>query len=45
MVKTVLKHVMMEFDTFNPKIKFTYDFSEESISLLDLNVNLSNGKL
>ena len=35
----------MEFDNFNPNIKFTYEFSEASISFLDLNVKLSDGKL
>ena len=36
---------MMEFNNFNPNIKFIYEFSEASISFLDLNVKLSNGKL
>ena len=36
---------MMEFDNFNPNIKFTYEFSEASINFLDLNVKLSNDKL
>ena len=35
----------MELDNFNPNIKFTYEFSEESVSSVDLNVNFSNGKL
>ena len=36
---------MMEFNNFNPNIKFTYEFSEASVSFVDLNVKLSNGKL
>ena len=35
----------MEFNNFNPNIKFTYEFSEASINFLDLNVKLSDGKL
>ena len=35
----------MEFNNFNPNIKFTYEFSEASINFLDLNVKFSNGKL
>ena len=31
----------MEFDNFNPNIKFTYELNEESISFVDLNVKLS----
>ena len=30
----------MEFNNFNPSIKFTYDFSRASISFVDLNVKL-----
>ena len=40
-----LKNFMMEFNNFNPNIKFTYEFSETSINFLDLNVKLSDGKL
>ena len=40
-----LKSFMMEFNNFNPNIKFTYEFSEASINFLDLNIKLSNGKL
>ena len=40
-----LKNVMMEFNNFNPNIKFTYEFSEASSNFLDLNVKLSDGKL
>ena len=40
-----LKKFMMEFNNFNPNIKFTYEFSEESINFLDLNVKFSSGKL
>ena len=40
-----LKNLMMEFNNFNPNIKFTYEFCEESINFLDLNVKLSNAKL
>ena len=40
-----LKNCMMEFNSFNPNIKFTYEFSEASVSFVDLNVKLSNGKL
>ena len=40
-----LKRFMMEFINFNPNIKFTYEFSEESINFLDLNVKFSCGKL
>ena len=36
---------MMEFNNFNPNIKFAYEFSEASINFLDLNVKLSDGKL
>ena len=36
---------MMEFNNFNPNIKFTYEFSEASINFLDLNAKLSDGKL
>ena len=36
---------MMEFNNFNPNIKFTCEFSEASINFLDLNVKLSEGKL
>ena len=36
---------MMEFNNFNPNIKFTYEFGEESINFLGVNVKLSNGKL
>ena len=35
-----LKNFMMEFDNFNPNIKFTYEFSEASINFLDLKVIL-----
>ena len=35
-----LKKFMMEFNNFNPNIKFTYEFSEASINFLDLNVIL-----
>ena len=40
-----LKNFITEFNNFNPNIKFTYEFSEENINLLDLNLRLSNGKL
>ena len=40
-----LKNFMMEFNNFNPNIKFTNEFSEASINLLHLNVKLSNSKL
>ena len=40
-----LKKFMMEFNNFNPNIKFTYEFSEASINFLDLNVKFSSGKL
>ena len=40
-----LKNFMMKFNNFNPNIKFTDEFSEVSISFLDLNVKLSSGKL
>ena len=40
-----LKDFMMEFNNFNPSIKFTYEFSEASINFLDLNVKFSNGEL
>ena len=40
-----LKTFMMEFNNFNSNIKFTYEFSEESINFLDLNVKFSSGKL
>ena len=40
-----LKNFITEFNNFNPNIKFTYQFSEENINLLDLNLRLSNGKL
>ena len=36
---------MMEFNNFNPIIKFTHEFKEDSINFLDLNVRLSNGRL
>ena len=36
---------MMELDNFNPNVKFTYEFSEESVSFVDLTVSFSNGKL
>ena len=39
------KNFKMEFNNFNPNIKFTYEFSEASTNFLDLNVKLSNGKL
>ena len=39
------KNFMMEFNKFNPNIKFTHEFREASINFLDLNVKLSNGKL
>ena len=35
----------MEFINVNPNIKFTYEFSEESINFLDINVKFSSGKL
>ena len=35
----------MEFNNLHPCIKFTYEFNEESIISLDLNVKLSYGKL
>ena len=35
----------MELNNFNPNVKFSYEFSEVSISFLDLNVKLSNDKL
>ena len=34
---------MMEFNYFNPNIKFTYELSEASINFQDLNIKLSNG--
>ena len=34
-----------ENNNFSPNIKFTYEFSEASVSFLDLNVKFSNGKL
>ena len=40
-----LKNFLMEFNNFNPNIKFTYEFSEASINFQYLNVKLSNGKL
>ena len=40
-----LKNSMVEFNSFNPNIKFIYEFSEASINFLNLNVKLSNGKL
>ena len=40
-----LKKFIMEFNKFNPNIKFTYELSEESINFLDLNVKFSSGKL
>ena len=40
-----LKKFMMEFNNFNPNIKFTYEFSEASINFLDLSVKLFNGKI
>ena len=36
---------MMEFNNFNPIIKFTHEFKEASINFLDLNVKLSNVRL
>ena len=39
------KNFMMEFNNFNPNIKFTDEFSEASTNFLDLTVKLSNGKL
>ena len=39
-----LQKFMMEFNNFNPNIKFTDEFSEESINFLDLNVKFSSGK-
>ena len=36
---------MMEFNSFNPNIKFVYEFIEASISFLNLNVKLSNAKI
>ena len=39
-----LKNFMMEFNNFNPNIKFTYEFSKASINFLDLNVKFSSGK-
>ena len=36
---------MMEFNNFNPNIKFTYEFSEASINFVDLNVKFSSGNL
>ena len=46
MAKTVSpKNFMMELNKFDPNIKFTYEFSEESINFLDLNVKFSSGKL
>ena len=40
-----LKKFMIEFENFNPNIKFTYEFSEGSINFLDLHVKFSSGKL
>ena len=40
-----LKNCMMEFNNFNPNIKFTYEFSKASVNFLDLSVKLSDGKL
>ena len=36
---------MMDFNNFNPNIKFIYQFSEASIIFLDFNVKISSGKL
>ena len=33
-----LKHFMMEFNNFNPNIKFTYEFIEANINFVDLNI-------
>ena len=44
-IDTILQNFMMEFNSFNPNIKFTYEFSEASINFLDLNVKFSSGKL
>ena len=40
--ENILKNFIMEFNNFNPNIKFTFKFSEASINFLDLNV--SDGK-
>ena len=43
--KNSLKIFMMEFDNFNPNLKFIYELSEVRINFLDLNVKFSSGKL
>ena len=40
-----LQNFMAEFNSFSDDIKFTYEYDKETISFLDLQVVLSNGKL
>ena len=34
-----------DLNTFHPNLKFTHEFSEKSVTFLDLKVNLSNGSI
>ena len=43
--KEELKKVMENFNNFTPNLRFTYEYSEKSISFLDLIITLSEQKL
>ena len=43
--KKELKKFMEKFNNFTPKLRFTYESSEKSVSFLDLIITVSEGKL
>ena len=43
--KENLKNFMCNLNEFNDSIKFTYDSHNQKINFLDVNINISNGKL
>ena len=43
--KEECKHFMKELNSFRDHVKFTFESNKESINILDVNINLSNGHL
>ena len=43
--KESLTKFLDDFNRFHPNLKFTHEFSEKSVTFLDLNVNLSSGSI
>ena len=40
-----LKKIMGELNTFDTNTKFTYEYSDERVSFLDIDVDIIEGKL